>query len=91
MSHRPTDRDTHRQHHKTERLAHRPNRALAREAVEHWNALMAKHGRAPFSPMLGAAPQARFYFFDVHCPGCGQIKQVDLRKLDRHPYTTSKA
>ena len=38
--------------------------------------------------MIGVAVAARFYFLDVCCPGCRQIKQVDLRTLDRHERTT---
>jgi hypothetical protein len=31
---------------------------------------------------------AKFFWLDVFCPGCRQLKQVDLRELDRHPQTT---
>src|SRR6187200_1938107 len=41
-----------------------------------------------WSPMVGVAVAAQFYCLDVFCPGCRQIKQVDLRKLDRHERTT---
>jgi hypothetical protein len=39
-------------------------------------------------PMIGVAIAARFYFLDVLCPGCRQVKQVDLRTLNRHERTT---
>ena len=38
--------------------------------------------------MVGIAIAARFYFLDAYCPGCRQLKQIDLRKLDRHERTT---
>ena len=38
--------------------------------------------------MVCVAVAAKFYFLDVFCPGCRQIKQVGLRKLDRHERTT---
>jgi hypothetical protein len=44
--------------------------------------------QADWSPMIGVALAARFYWLDAYCPGCRQVKQVDLRKLDRHPQTT---
>src|SRR3954466_8350769 len=31
---------------------------------------------------------ARYYFLDAYCPGCRQLKQVDLRQLRRHERTT---
>ena len=31
---------------------------------------------------------AEFYWLDVWCPGFRQMKQIDLRKLDRHSQTT---
>jgi len=65
--------------------------ALAVKAVTKWNALMersASRHKPGWSPMVGVAVAAKFYFLDVSCPGCGQLKQVDLRKLDRDERTT---
>jgi hypothetical protein len=47
----------------------------------------ASRNNPDWSPMVGVAVAARFYFLDVFCPGCRQLKQVDLRKLDRHERT----
>jgi hypothetical protein len=47
--------------------------------------------RAPQAQLVaggGRAIAAKFNFLNVYCPGCRQIKQVDLRKLDRHERTT---
>jgi hypothetical protein len=38
--------------------------------------------------MIGVLVAAKFYFLDVWCPGRRQVKQIDLRALDRHPQTT---
>jgi hypothetical protein len=59
--------------------------------VTKWNALMergaARH-RPNWSPIIGVAIAARFYFLDVLCPGCRPVKRVDLRTLNRHEQTT---
>jgi len=38
--------------------------------------------------MVGVAVAVGFPFLDAFCPGYRQLKQVDLRKLDRHERTT---
>ena len=38
-----------------------------------------------FSPMIGAAIAARYWFVWVRCPVCRTINAIDLRRLDRHP------
>ena len=38
--------------------------------------------------MIGVALAARYNFLDVFCPGCRQVKPVDLRTLKRHERTT---
>jgi hypothetical protein len=38
-----------------------------------------------FSPTIGAAVAAGYWFVWVHCPACRTINAVDLRTLDRHP------
>jgi hypothetical protein len=38
-----------------------------------------------FSPTIGAAIRARFWFLWVRCPACRTTQAVDLRTLDRHP------
>jgi hypothetical protein len=91
MGMRPSDNDIDRENREAETYAEAAQRALAMEAVTKWNKLMersaARH-KPGWSPMIGVAVAARFYFLDVCCPGCRQIKQVDLRTLDRHERTT---
>jgi hypothetical protein len=38
-----------------------------------------------FSPTIGAAIAARYWFLWVRCPACRSTSSIDLRKLDRHP------
>ena len=90
MGMRPSDNDIDREIGEAEKYADAANQALALEAVTRWNKLMersaARH-KPNWSPMVVVAIAAQFYFLDVFCPGCRQIKQVDLRKLDRHERT----
>ena len=37
-----------------------------------------------FSPTIGAAITARYWFLWVRCPACRTINAIDLRTLDRH-------
>jgi hypothetical protein len=37
-----------------------------------------------FSPTIGAAISARYWFLWVRCPACRTMSSVDLRTLDRH-------
>jgi hypothetical protein len=88
---RPSDNDIDREIREAETYAETAHRALAVHAVTRWNKLMergASRHKPGWSPMVGVAVAARFYFLDVFCPGCRQIKQVDLRTLDRHERTT---
>jgi len=91
MGWRPSDNDIDREIGEAEKYADAANQALALEAVTRWNKLMersASRHKPGWSPMVCVAVAARFYFLDLFCPGCRQIKQVDLRKLDRHERTT---
>ena len=91
MGMRPSDNDIDREISEAEKYADAANHALAVEAVTRWNKLMersASRHKPGWSPMVGVAVAAKFYFLDVYCPGCRQIKQVDLRILDRHERTT---
>ena len=38
-----------------------------------------------FSPTIGAAIRAGYWFLWVRCPACRTINAIDLRTLDRHP------
>lgn len=91
MGMRPSDTDIDRESREAETYAEAAQRALAVEVVTRWNKLMERVPRATSPtghPMIGVAVAARFYFLDVLCPGCRQVKQVDLRTLDRHERTT---
>jgi hypothetical protein len=37
-----------------------------------------------FSPTIGAAVAARYWFLWVRCPACRTVNAIDLRTLDRH-------
>ena len=91
MGMRPSDKDIEREIRAGKKAAEAADRALAERAVTEWNTLMqsgaARH-RPAWSPTVGVAVAARFYFLDAFCPGCRQVKQVDLRKLDRHERST---
>ena len=91
MGMRPSDDDIDREIREAETYGEAASRALAEHAVTSWNKLMersATRHKPDWSPMVGVALAARFYFLDVVCPGCLQLKQVDLRTLDRHERTT---
>jgi hypothetical protein len=57
----------------------------AQRLIAAWNERQA--GRMPmlFSPTIGAAVRARFWFLWVRCPACRTTQSIDLRALDRHP------
>jgi hypothetical protein len=38
-----------------------------------------------FSPAIGAAIRAGYWFLWVRCAACRTINAIDLRTLDRHP------
>ena len=69
--------------------ARRATTAQVREDAERivavWNERQA--GRMPmiFSPTIGAAIAARYWFLWMRCPACRSTSSVDLRRLDRHP------
>jgi len=52
-----------------------------------WNERLARRGDPDPSPLLGTALLAGFRYFQVVCPNCRTIGEVDLATLDRHPET----
>ena len=88
MGYRPSDKNLEQEQRAAARQHDTAHRALCIEAVTEWNWLMERRHKPDWSPMIGVAVAAKFYFLDVACPGCHQIKQIDLRKLERHPQTT---
>ena len=49
-----------------------------------WNERQAKRMPMIFSPTIGAAITAGFWFLWVRCPACRTINAIDLRTLDCH-------
>jgi hypothetical protein len=87
MGYRPTDKDLENEDRAARRQYDAAERALCVAAITEWNRLMERRHKPDWSPTIGVALAAQFYFLDVFCPGCRQLKQVDLRQLDRHPMT----
>jgi hypothetical protein len=56
----------------------------AERLVTAWNKRQARRMPMLFSPTIGAAIAARYWFLWVRCPACRTINAVDLRTLDRH-------
>jgi hypothetical protein len=56
----------------------------AERLITAWNERQAKRMLMLFSPTIGAAVRAGYWFLWVHCPACRTINAVDLRTLDRH-------
>ena len=88
MGMRPGDKDLEQEQRAAARTHDAATHKLCVEAVTEWNRLMERRYKPRWSPMIGVAIAAQFHFLDVYCPGCRHVKQVDLRKLDRHPQTT---
>jgi hypothetical protein len=58
--------------------------ADAERLIEHWNERQAKRLPMLFSPTIGAAIAAGYWFLWVRCPACRTTNAIDLRTLDRH-------
>lgn len=58
--------------------------ADAERLVAVWNERQVKRMPMLFSPTIGAAIAAGFWFLWVRCPACWTINAIDLRTLDRH-------
>lgn len=87
MGSRPDWHEIERELREAEDAAAQGRRLKCAEVVKRWNDMLQARMSPGYSPSIGVAIEARFYFLDVLCPGCRQIKQVDLRGLDRHPRT----
>ena len=53
-----------------------------------WNERQEKRMPMLFSPTIGAAIVAGYWFLWVPCPACRTINAIDLRTLDRHADAT---
>jgi hypothetical protein len=56
----------------------------AERLIAAWNERQARRMPMLFSPTIGAAIAARYWFLWVRCPACRTINAIDLRTLDRH-------
>jgi hypothetical protein len=56
----------------------------AEHLIAAWNERQEKRMPMVFSPTIGAAIAARYWFLWVRCPACRTINAIDLRTLDRH-------
>jgi hypothetical protein len=80
--------DQRRQVAEKEAAARRATDAQVLEDAERliaaWNERQANRMPMIFSPTIGAAVAARYWFVWVRCPACRTINAIDLRTLDRH-------
>jgi hypothetical protein len=74
--------DQRRQAAEKESAARRATDAQILEDAE--RLIAAKRMPMLFSPTIGAAIAARYWFLWVRCPACRTINAIDLRTLDRH-------
>jgi hypothetical protein len=56
----------------------------AERLIAAWNERQAKRMPMLFSPTIGAAITAGYWFLWVRCPACRATNAIDLRLLDRH-------
>jgi hypothetical protein len=56
----------------------------AERLIAAWNERQAKRMPMLFSPTIGAAITAGYWFLWVRCPACRTVNAIDLRTLDRH-------
>jgi hypothetical protein len=56
----------------------------AERLVAVWNERQKQQMPMLFSPTIGAAIAAGYWFLCVRCPACRTISAIDLRTLDRH-------
>jgi hypothetical protein len=57
----------------------------AERLIAAWNERQARRMPMLFSPTIGAAIAAQYWFLWIRCPACRTINAIDLRVLDRHP------
>jgi len=57
----------------------------AERLIAVWNERQANRMPMLFSPAIGAAIRAGYWFLWVRCPACRTINAIDLRTLDRQP------
>jgi hypothetical protein len=60
-------------------------RAEAKAVIDRWNEQLAAGRDMLWSPTIRAALIAETPWLDVHCPGCGTSRAIDLPTVNRHP------
>jgi hypothetical protein len=90
-SHRISDRQRARIEAEDQRAYERKHAAAKRKAVNAarkvvaiWNERRKAGVELWFYPTIGAAITAGCPLLSFYCPACGQVTEVDLRKIDRH-------
>jgi hypothetical protein len=68
-----------------ERAAEKAIRDRAMAVVQCGNAALASGNGVLWSPTIRCAVTAGMPWLDVHRPGCGTSRAIDIRTLDRHP------
>ena len=63
---------------------HRKEVDAARKVIAIWNGRQKAGVELWFYPTIGAAITAGCPLLSFYCPACGQVAEVDLRKIDRH-------
>jgi hypothetical protein len=80
--------DRRRQEAEKEAAARRATEKQILEDADHlitaWNERQARRMPMLFSPTIGAAITARYWFLRARCPSCRTTSDVDLRSLDWH-------
>src|SRR5260370_4171934 len=56
----------------------------AERLITAWNERQTKRMPMLFSPTIGAAITADYWFLWIRCPACRTANAIDLRTLDRH-------
>jgi hypothetical protein len=56
----------------------------AERLIAVWNERQTKRMPMLFSPTIGAAVTAGYWFLWVRCPACHTTNAIDLRAIDRH-------
>src|SRR5215472_6272243 len=56
----------------------------AERLIAAWNERQAIRAPMIFSPTIGAAISARYWYLWVRCPGYRSTSAIDLRRIDRH-------
>ena len=56
--------------------------------IDRWNSALASGRATLWSPTIRCAILAGMPWLDVHRPGCGTTRAIDIRTTDRHPFTS---